>query len=37
VHVLIGSMNRPQDFVPVRDAFVDEKLPWVDLAVVPRG
>jgi hypothetical protein len=32
VHVLIGTMDRPQDFPPTRDAFADEKLPWVHLA-----
>jgi hypothetical protein len=31
VHVLIGSMDRPQDFVPKRDAFAEERLPWVPL------
>jgi hypothetical protein len=29
--VLIGTMDRPQDFVPTRDAFVEEKLPWLHL------
>jgi hypothetical protein len=31
VHVLVGSMDRPQDFPPSRDAFVEEKLPWLRL------
>jgi hypothetical protein len=31
VHVLIGTMDRPQDFVPQGDAFAEEKLPWVPL------
>jgi hypothetical protein len=31
VHVLIGTMDRPQDFVPERDAFSEERLPWVPL------
>ena len=26
VHVLIGSMDRPQDFPPRRDAFAEERL-----------
>jgi hypothetical protein len=32
IHVLIGSMDRPQEFPPRRDAFVEEKLPWVQPA-----
>lgn len=32
VHVLIGTLDRPEDFVPTRDAFVEEKLPWLHLA-----
>jgi hypothetical protein len=31
VHALIGSMDRPQDFAPSGDAFVEEKLPWLRL------
>jgi hypothetical protein len=29
VHVLVGSMDRPQDFAPEGDAFVEERLPWL--------
>ena len=29
VHVLIGTLDRPEDFVPTRNAFVEEKLPWL--------
>jgi hypothetical protein len=32
VHVLIGSMDQPQDFPPKRDAFAEERLPWAQLA-----
>ena len=32
VHVLIGTLDRPEDFVPTRNAFVEEKLPWLHLA-----
>ena len=32
VHVLIGTLDRPEDFPPTRDAFVEEKLPWLHLA-----
>jgi hypothetical protein len=35
VHVLIGTLDRPEDFVPTRDAFAEEKLPWLHLA--PRA
>jgi hypothetical protein len=35
VHVLIGSMDRPEDFVPARDAFAGEKLRWVPLVPSP--
>jgi hypothetical protein len=36
VHVLVGSMDRPQDFPPSGDAFVEEKLPWLHLAAPAR-
>ncbi len=32
VNVLVGSMDRPEEFVPGRDAFAEEKLSWVHLA-----
>lgn len=32
-HVLIGTMDRPQDFVPTGNAFVEERLPWLHLSV----
>ena len=32
VHVLTGSMDRPEDLVPARDAYAEEKLPWVPMA-----
>jgi hypothetical protein len=32
-HVLIGTMDRPQHFVPTGDAFVEEKLPWLHLTI----
>ena len=32
VHVLIGTLDRPGDFVPTLNAFVEEKLPWLHLA-----
>ena len=35
-HVLIGTMDRPQDFPPARDAFAEEKLPWVQLCAQVR-
>jgi hypothetical protein len=25
-------MDRPEDFAPTRDAFVEEKLPWLHLS-----
>ena len=31
VHVLIGTLDRPEDFVPTGNAFVEEKLPWLHL------
>jgi hypothetical protein len=31
VHVLIGTMDRPEDFAPTADAFAEDKLPWVPL------
>ena len=31
VHVLIGTLDRPEDFPPTRDAFVEEKLPWLHI------
>jgi hypothetical protein len=31
--VLTGSMDRPEDLVPARDAFTEEKLPWVPMAL----
>jgi hypothetical protein len=37
VHVLIGSMDRPQDFAPTRDAFVEEKLPWLQVSAPRPG
>jgi hypothetical protein len=36
VHVLIGTMDRPQDFVPEGDAFPEERLPWVPLTARDR-
>lgn len=32
VHVLVGTMDRPEDFPPTGDAFVEEQLPWLHLA-----
>jgi hypothetical protein len=32
IHLLVGALDRPQDFPPTRDAFVEEKLPWLHLA-----
>lgn len=32
VHVLVGSMDRPEHFPPKGDAFVEEKLPWLHLS-----
>jgi hypothetical protein len=32
VHGLTGSMDRPEDLVPARNAFAEEKLPWVPMA-----
>jgi hypothetical protein len=29
VHVLVGSMDRPQDFAPGGEVFVEERLPWL--------
>ena len=37
VHVLIGSTDRPQDFAPTRDAFVEERLPWLHVSARSRG
>jgi hypothetical protein len=31
IHVLVATLERPEDFPPARDAFVEEKLPWLDL------
>jgi hypothetical protein len=35
VHVLIGTMDRPEDFPPAGDAFAEEKLPWLPLLEDP--
>ena len=32
VHVLVGTLDRPEDFAPTHDAFVEEQLPWLHLA-----
>jgi hypothetical protein len=32
VHVLVGSLDRPEDFAPTRNAFAEERLPWLHLA-----
>ena len=31
IHLLVGSLDRPEDFPPQGDAFVEEKLPWLPL------
>jgi hypothetical protein len=31
MHVLVGALDHPEDFPPQRDAFVEEKLPWLHL------
>jgi hypothetical protein len=30
-------MDRPQDYVPTRDAFVEERLPWLHLGARSGG
>ena len=37
VHVLVGTMDRPENFPPRRDAFVEEKLPWLHLITPDRA
>ncbi len=32
VHVLVGTLERPEDFPPTSNAFVEEQLPWLHLA-----
>jgi hypothetical protein len=32
VHVLVGTMDRPEALPPAGDAFAEEKLPWVQLS-----
>jgi hypothetical protein len=32
VHVLVGSLDRPEDFPPTQNAFAEERLPWLHLA-----
>ena len=36
VHVLVGALDHPEDFPPQRDAFAEEKLPWLHLGT-PGG
>jgi hypothetical protein len=37
VHVLVATLDRPEDFPPQRDAFVEEKLPWLQLGAPGRS
>jgi hypothetical protein len=32
IHVLVCTMDRPEDFPPTRESFAEEKLPWLHLA-----
>ena len=32
VHILVGSFDRPQDFIPTGHVYVAEQLPWIHLA-----
>lgn len=36
VHVLTGTFERPEDFIPTHDAFAGERLPWLHLATPGR-
>jgi hypothetical protein len=36
VHVLVGTLERPEDFAPTGNAFVEERLPWLHLADAGR-
>jgi hypothetical protein len=31
IHVLVGTLDRPEDFRPTHNAFVEERLPWLRL------
>ena len=31
VHVLVGTLDRPEDFAPTGNAFAEEQLPWLRL------
>ncbi len=33
VHVLVGTLDRPEDFPPTGNAFVEEQLPWLHLTM----
>lgn len=33
LHIHLGAMDEPEDFVPSAEAFAEEKLPWLRLAV----
>jgi hypothetical protein len=32
IHVLVGSLDRPEDFPPTKNSFAKERLPWLHLA-----
>jgi hypothetical protein len=36
VHVLVGSLDRPEDFPPTGNAFAEERLHWLHLAMPGR-
>jgi len=31
IDITTGSLDRPEDFPPTKDFFIEERLPWVDL------
>jgi hypothetical protein len=35
VHVLVGTLDRPEAVTPTREAFAEERLPWMQLAAPP--
>ena len=34
VHILVATLDRPQDVPPTHDAFAEERLPWMPLVQV---
>lgn len=36
VHVLVGTLDRPENYPPTGDAFAEERLPWMHLVAPER-